>query len=132
GQANGVSRLHGAISRQMWQEVWPSKPVDEVPITSITNGIHIPTWIAGELHYVFEKYLGPDWLNHTDDAAIWQRVVEIPDSELWQVHLALKRKLMGFLRDRVRRNWIDGRNDPTQVLTSGTLLDPEALTIGFA
>ena len=132
GQANGVSQLHGAVSRRMWQEVWSSEAADEVPITSITNGIHIPTWIAGELHYIFDKYLGPDWRERSDALAVWQRIAEVPDAELWPVHMALKRKLMGFLQDRVRRNWIDGRNDPTQVLTSGTLLDPEALTIGFA
>ncbi|HEX6384393.1 MAG TPA: alpha-glucan family phosphorylase, partial [Anaerolineae bacterium] len=132
GQANGVSQLHAAVSRQMWQEVWPGRPVEEVPITSITNGIHIPTWIAGEMHYIFDKYLGPDWRERRDDPTVWQRIAEVPEQELWQVHVDLKRKLLSFLRDRVRRNWIEGRNDPTQALTSGTLLDPEALTIGFA
>lgn len=132
GQANGVSQLHAAVSRQMWQEVWPGRPVEEVPITSITNGIHIPTWIAGEMHYIFDKYLGPDWRERRDDPTVWQRIDEVPEQELWQVHVDLKRKLLSFLRDRVRRNWIEGRNDPTQALTSGTLLDPEALTIGFA
>ena len=132
GQANGVSKLHGEVSRQMWQKVWPSKSADEVPISSITNGIHIPTWVAGEMHYIFDKYLGPEWRENRDDPTLWQRIVEVPDEELWEVHLTLKRKLVGYLRERVRTRWVDGRNDPTQVLTSGTLLDPEALTIGFA
>ena len=132
GQSNAVSQLHGKISRKMWQKVWPGKSVDDVPIISITNGVHVPTWIASDLHDLFDKYLGPEWGERHDDPAVWQRLVDIPDKELWEVHLLLKRMLMGFLRERVRRRWVDGRNDPTQVLTSGTLLDPAALTIGFA
>ncbi|MEZ4590271.1 MAG: alpha-glucan family phosphorylase [Chloroflexota bacterium] len=132
GQSNGVSKLHGEVSREMWQEVWPDKPVNQVPISSITNGVHVSTWVAGEIHNVFDKYLGPSWLEQQDNDAIWQRLAEAPDEELWQVHLDLKRKLMSYLRERVRRRWVNGSNDPTQVLTSGTLLDPEALTIGFA
>ncbi len=132
GQSNGVSKLHGQVSREMWQEVWPSKPVDQVPIKGITNGIHVMTWIAREMHQLFSKYLGPDWQRRQDDQAVWQRLDDIPDEELWFLHQHLKRKLLGFLRERVRQRWVDGRNDPTQVLTSGTLLDPEALTIGFA
>ncbi len=132
GQSNGVSKLHGEVSRKMWQEVWPLKSLEEVPISSITNGVHIPTWVAGEMHNIYDKYLGPDWREQRDDPAIWQRLEDVPDAELWHVHQLLKRKLMSFLRERTRRRWIDGRNDPTQVLTSGTLLDPEALTIGFA
>ena len=132
GQSNGVSKLHGQVSREMWQEVWPSKPVEEVPIKGITNGIHAMTWIAREMHQLFSKYLGPNWQHRQDDPALWQRLDDIPDEELWFLHQHLKRKLLGFLRERVRKRWVDGRNDPTQVLTSGTLLDPEALTIGFA
>lgn len=131
-KCNGVSKLHGQVSRKMWQEVWPDKPVDDVPITSITNGIHVPTWVAGEMHYIFDKYLGPEWRTRHDDPILWQRIAEVPDKELWDVHLALKHKLMNFLRGRVRWRWVAGRNDPTQVLTGGPLLDPEALTIGFA
>jgi starch phosphorylase len=132
GQCNGVSQLHGEVSRKMWQEVWPTKPVAEVPIKAITNGIHVSTWIAREMNQLFNKYLGPDWLQRQDDPAIWDRLDEVPDEEMWFLHQHLKRKLLGYLRERVRRRWVDGRNDPTQVLTSGTLLDPEALTIGFA
>lgn len=132
GQANGVSKLHGEVSRNMWQVVWPDKQPEDIPISSITNGIHIPTWVAGEMHYIFDKYLGPSWRENRDDPTLWQRIAEVPDRELWEVHLVLKRKLMGYFREKVRARWVDGSNDPTQVLTSGTLLDPEALTIGFA
>lgn len=132
GQANGVSKLHGKVSREMWNVVWPERDTEDVPISSITNGIHIPTWVAGEIHYIFNKYLGPGWREDRDDFTLWQRIAEVPDKELWDVHLVLKRKLLGYLREKVRSRWVEGSNDPTQVLTSGTLLDPEALTIGFA
>jgi starch phosphorylase len=132
GQSNGVSRLHGDVSRKMWQKVWSAPSADDVPIRAITNGVHVPTWVAGEIHYLLDKYMGPEWREQRDDSKLWQRLEEVPDSELWETHLTLKRKLLRYLRESVRVRWIDGRNDPTQVLTNGTLLDPEALTIGFA
>ncbi len=132
GQANAVSQLHGDVSRKMWQEVWPEKEVAEVPIVAITNGVHLPTWISSEISTVYDKYLGPDWVTRQDDPALWQRLADMPDNELWDIHTIMKHKLMDFLRARARRRWVDGFNDPTQVMTGGTLLDPDALTIGFA
>ena len=132
-KSNGVSELHGQVSREMWQGVWPElSEVNKVPITSVTNGVHVPTWIAGELGMLFAKYLGADWIDRHDDPVLWQRIVDIPSEELWEVHMLLKYKLMRFLRSQARRSWIGGQSDPTQVLTTGTMLDPEALTIGFA
>lgn len=132
GQSNGVSKLHGKVSREMWESVWPGKPEDEVPIGSITNGIHVPTWVAGEMHRLYDDYLGPTWLAHHDDPAVWQKVRDIPDAALWQAHLTLKRKLVHFLQEQERRRWLNGEHDATQVMVGGSLLDPEALTIGFA
>ena len=132
GQCNGVSKLHGQVSREMWQHVFPGKTVDEVPISSVTNGIHVPTWIVSDLNKLYNKYLGPDWIEQQDDPKLWQRLDEMPLKVLWQAHTQLKYKLMYFLRSRSRARWVEGNYDPTQILTSGTLLDPEALTIGFA
>lgn len=132
GLVNGVSELHGRVSREMWQEVWPDKPAEETPITSITNGIHVPTWISSELSYVFDKNLDTNWREEHDNPSVWAKLADMPDAELWGVHTHLKQKLMSYLRQQVRRRWVDGTNDPTQILTGGTLLDPEALTIGFA
>lgn len=132
GQSNAVSKLHGEVSRKMWHEVWPQKRVDEVPITSITNGVHVPSWISSEMSQLYAKYLGPDWSERHDDPTLWEKLADVPAAELWEMHMHLKRKMVGFLREHVRRRWIDGRNDPTQILTGGTLLDPDALTIGFA
>jgi starch phosphorylase len=132
GRRNGVSRLHGHVSRQMWHGLWPEKTVDEVPITHVTNGVHSPTWIAPALDRLYAKYLGPDWLQHHDDPALWERLRDVPDEELWQVHTQLKNKLFNFMRERARRGWMEEESGPTRVLTSGTLLNPDALTIGFA
>ena len=132
GLANGVSKLHGEISRKMWQSVWPERPEADVPITHVTNGIHVPTWLPMEMHQLFRRYLGPDWVEKHDDPAIWERLNDVPDDELWALHMSLKRKMVGYFQELARRRWIDGTNDPTQVMTSGTFLDPEALTIGFA
>jgi glycogen phosphorylase len=129
---NGVSREHGRVSRHMWRNLWPDIPEERTPIRSITNGIHIPTWIAPEMNQLFSKYLGPEWAHHSDNSAVWHRVTEIPDGELWAVRQMQKRKLMGFIRERARAGWMQQRLDATQVLAGGTLLDPEALTIGFA
>ncbi len=132
GQSNAVSQLHGEVSRKMWQGVWSEKSVNDVPIIGITNGVHLPTWISSEISDAYSKYLGPNWIDNQDDPALWRRLSEMPDRELWDLHLMLKRKLMNFLRSRARRRWVAGVNDATQVMNGGTLLDPDALTIGFA
>ncbi len=129
---NGVSREHGRVSRVMWKPLWPGLTEEQIPIRSVTNGVHSPTWIAPEMSHLYAKYLGPDWVERCDDPAIWHRAVDMPDTELWAVRLTLKRKLISFIRERARGGWIQGHLDSSQVLASGTLLDPEALTIGFA
>ena len=132
GQANGVSKLHGQISRNMWRNVWPDKAPEETPITHVTNGVHLPTWLPSEAAELYRKYFGPNWIESHDDPAVWERIYDIPDEELWELHQGLKRKMVSFFRERVRRSWVEGRNDPTHIVTSGTMLDPDALTIGFA
>ena len=128
---NGVSREHGRVSRAMFTGLWPDLPEDRVPIHSVTNGIHIPTWIAPELDQLYSKYLGPQWKDQSDDQALWHRVLEVPDPELWEVRQFLKRKLLNFMRQRARSGWIHGSLDASQVLASGALFEPYALTIGF-
>jgi starch phosphorylase len=132
GQRNGVSKLHGEVSRRMWQSVWPDKPTGEVPISHVTNGIHVPAWIGGAMNRIYRKYLGPDWIEQHDDPALWERILEVPDEELWDAHLHLKRKLMALMRERARRRRIEGLMTPEQVLCAGTFLDPDALIVGFA
>ncbi|HIE39740.1 MAG TPA: alpha-glucan family phosphorylase [Anaerolineales bacterium] len=129
---NGVSRLHGEVSRRMWQTLWPDRPEAEVPIVHITNGVHLPSWISGPLGRLFRKYLGHDWQERHDDPDLWERLDDVPDEELWALHEDQKRKMMAFIRERARRRRISGEMDPDQVLAAGAFLDPEALTIGFA
>jgi starch phosphorylase len=132
GRRNGVSRLHGEVSRQMFQSLWPDKPAEQVPISHITNGIHVPSWVGGAMNTIYRKHLGPDWANRHDDLALWERILDVPDGELWAAHLHLKRKLMSLIRERARRRRIARRLDAEQVLCAGTFLDPDALIIGFA
>ena len=129
---NGVSKIHGQVSKQMWHELWPDKPVDEVPITYITNGVHTRTWLARRLALLYRRYLGPDWYEHIDDEEMWQRVDLIPDADLWRVRRHLKRKLVAYMVNRARDAWQAGSVHPVQTVASGVLLDPYALTIGFA
>jgi starch phosphorylase len=132
GQTNGVSEIHGRVSRQMWQSVWPGWPVEEVPIKSITNGVHVPSWTSTGLKELFAQYLGASWEAAHDDQRLWDRLAELPDDSLWAEHQKLKAKLLALVDQRIRQQWRSGGLQPSQVLASGALLDPEALTIGFA
>jgi starch phosphorylase len=131
-QHNGVSELNGDVSRQMWRFLWPDRSEEEIPIQTVTNGIHTPTWLAGRLKRLYDEYLGPQWVEQIDDPAIWDKVVDIPDEALWAVRKHLKRQLASFIRERARQRWMRGGTHPVQVVASGVLLDPRALTIGFA
>ena len=97
---NAVSRLHRHVSQQMWEGLWPKLPVWEVPITSITNGVHLPTWINGDLAGIYDQYLQPDWREGHFDAKLWDQIGEIPDAELWEAHRRRKRRLIAFIRER--------------------------------
>ena len=128
---NAVSQLHGKITRRMWQGLWPEVKEDETPISHITNGIHVPTWVAPEMSRFYEKHLGQDVSKRYDDANIRGPVLNIPDEELWAVRQILKRKLMGAMVERARQCSTERECTARQVLAMGALLDPEVLTIGF-
>ncbi|MEA3376947.1 MAG: alpha-glucan family phosphorylase [Chloroflexota bacterium] len=132
GRHNAVSELHGEVSRRMWQSLWPEKEEDEIPIDHVTNGIHVPSWIGGAMHRLYRRHVSPDWVDRHDDPMLWERIMDVPDEELWNAHVHLKGKLMTFMRERSRTRRIEGAMTPEQVLCSGTFLDPDALTIGFA
>ena len=129
---NGVSKRHGEVSRRMWQSLWPDRAEEDVPIDHITNGVHVPTWIEPKMELLFNKHLGPDWLDDHDNPIIWEMVDKIPDEELWKTHFWLKMKLIDAIRERSRKRWTRDRVNPSIVLTGGTLLDPSVLTLGFA
>lgn len=129
---NGVSKRHGEISRHMWQSLWPDVPEEKIQIDYITNGVHVPTWIEPKIEMLFNRFLGADWLENHDNHLIWELVEDIPNKELWQLHYRLKMKLINFIHDRARQRWVENRVSPANVVAGGTLLDPSALTIGFA
>ena len=132
GAVNGVSQLHGEVTKQMWQSIWPGTPYEKLPIKSITNGVHVPTWISSEISALLEKHLGADWLDRHDDPAFCDRVLEIPDEELWAARQALRTFLFSFIRERARQRWTNEGAAAARIVASGTMFDHFALTIGFA
>jgi starch phosphorylase len=132
GSTNAVSQLHGEVTRAMFAPMWPDIPEAERPVAAITNGVHMPTWISGELSDLFATYLGTDWLERHDDPSLWEGVLTIPDKELWAVRQSLRRYLFTFVRERARQRWMVEHVGIPRVVAAGTLLEPDALTIGFA
>ncbi|MEM7125849.1 MAG: alpha-glucan family phosphorylase [Chloroflexota bacterium] len=129
---NGVSKLHGHVSRDMWQFLWPETPPIHVPIDHVTNGIHVKTWLAPELRELYTKALGPNWLNEVDSAETWNQIGQLPNAELWSVHQARKERMIHFARERVALQFIRHGEGPRRVASTADLLDPGALTLGFA
>jgi len=133
GQHNGVSALHGDVSRKMWQFLWPGVDADEVPIDSVTNGIHSPSWIAPEMDALFKRYVSKDWAEHVDEQKMWDTGIhEIPDAALWQVHMQRKEALIAYARKRLSDHHLRLGEGLHQMAEFGDMLDPEALIIGFA
>jgi starch phosphorylase len=132
GYSNGVSRLHGKVSREMWKEVWPHFPTEDVPIDHITNGVHIPSWISNDMAYLYYRYLGPEWNEDPDSAAVWARVLDMPDSELWRAHERRRARLISFVRNRLAAQLKRRGASPDTIKHAQEVLNDEALTIVFA
>ena len=132
GAVNGVSQLHGEVTKQMWQSIWPGTPYEKLPIKAITNGVHVPTWMSSEIAALLEKHLGGDWRDRHDDPALCDRVLDIPDEELWAARQSLREFLFSFIRERARQRWTDEGAAAASIIASGTMFDHHALTIGFA
>ncbi|MGB5985844.1 MAG: alpha-glucan family phosphorylase, partial [Desulfobacterales bacterium] len=120
---NAVSLRHGEVSRKMWRDLWPEREVSAVPIGSVTNGIHLPTWLEPKLKLLFDRYLDSGWMEDQDNPAIWQFIDKIPDNELWQTHYWLKIKLIDVIRERCRQRWVTDRAGPSILLSGGAMLD---------
>jgi glycogen phosphorylase len=130
--SNGVSKMHGEVSRSMFQEVWPDIPHPEIPIRSVTNGVHVRSWLSYEMAHLFDRYLGPRWPDRPVDQSIWQHVDDIPDAELWRSHERLREQLVVECRRVLRRQLQRRGAPPAETASAEEVLDPEALTIGFA
>jgi len=130
--ANGVSALHGRITRKSWQVLWPHRREDEVPVGHITNGVHVRTWLAPAMQDLYTRHIGSDWRNHLSDPQMWARIDSVHDAELWETHRVLKAALVHFVRRKVSEQRQRAGYPAELVAAAGTALDPEALTIGFA
>lgn len=129
---NGVSKLHGEVSRDMWKDIWPHVTIEDVPISSITNGIHIPSWISAEMADLYERYLGPKWKEDPDNQKVWERIDEIPDAELWSTHQRRRERLVAFARRRLVKQLKSRGGKAGDIQRAMETLHPDALTIGFA
>jgi starch phosphorylase len=131
---NGVSRKHGEVSRALWHRLFPASAVEDVPITSVTNGVHTPTWVAPLIRALLEKYVGEDWASTcTHNRERWRAGIEsIPDEELWLAHRLLKQRLVAFVRHRSLHARLQRNESRDYTEAARILFDPEALTIGFA
>jgi len=130
--ANGVSRLHGKISRQMWQNIWPNLPEDETPITHVTNGVHARSWLSPDLMFMLNRYLGSRWQQSTTDHAVWEAVHDAPDDELWRIHEQRRQRLIVWARRKLKTQLQARGAAADTVRKTIDALDPSALTVGFA
>jgi starch phosphorylase len=130
--ANGVSRRHGQVAREMWNPMWPRRSVEDVPIGHVTNGVHIPSWIGGPMRELLDRYLGEDWFERAADPKTWEPVDDIPDEELWNARSRQRADLVRFVRERSPIDRL-GRNDVREYVDAAArAFDPDVLTLGFA
>ncbi len=129
---NGVSRLHGKVSRSMWRNIWPTLPIHEIPIEHITNGIQTLSWTSDEMMRLLNRYLGPRWIDNPADDTIWKNIDRVPDSELWRCRERLRERLVGFARNKQKEQLLNRGLSPKEAAKADSVLNPEALTIGFA
>jgi len=132
GHINAVSSLHKPVSQKLWYDLWPAIPVEDVPIVAITNSIHVPSWIPGGTHTLFDRYLGPDWPEDPDNVKVWHRVAEIPDLELWTTHERRRQRLISFCRQRLQQQLTRRGVPSVEASKAKEVLDPDALTIVWA
>ncbi len=129
---NGVSRVNAEVIQRMWEPLLNENGENACDVKTVNNGVHISTWIAPDMAKLLARYFGKDWLENHHDIALWDKVFAIPDEELWNVREAQRRYMIRFLRERARQLWVEEGASAAQVVASGTLIDPAALTIGFA
>lgn len=132
GEANGVSKLHGAVSRKMWGDLYPEVPFKEIPIDSITNGVHTRSYVSTEMSALFDRYLGPRWITNPGDQTVWEKIDLIPMEELWRTHERRRERLVAFARMRLEMQLKARNAPPSEIARAQEVLNPEFLTIGFA
>ena len=128
---NAVSKLHGEVSRRMWQGIWKGVPEKEVPIGHVTNGVHYRSWVSNEINLLYDRYLGPKWREEPADVRLWHRVQAIPGVELWRTHERRRERLVAYARRKLRAQLASRGASQTEINEADEVLSPDALTIGF-
>jgi len=132
GNINGVSELHSHVSRKMWSFGWKSVPIEEIPIKYITNGVHIRSHISHDIDDLYIRYLGDGWINNPVDFSVWNKINKIPDIELWRTHERRRERLVAFARENLQKQLTRQGAPNSEIIKASEVLDPNALTIGFA
>jgi len=130
-RANAVSALHGQTTRRMWANLWPWRAEEEIPIGHITNGVHIPSWLAWQMQILYDKHFPPDWRNRMGEPEVWQMIHQVDPGELWETHYALKNQLLAFVRRRLSRQLRRIKASEEEIEEARNVLDPDVLTLGF-
>lgn len=131
-EANGVAQLHGDVSREMWNWMYPNLPEHEVPIGAVTNGIHVQTWLSREMGTLYDRYLDPNWRKRDYLKEVWQGIEGVPDGELWRTHSRRRERLVAFCRTRLKEQMVNRGASSAEIASADEVLNPDALTIGFA
>jgi starch phosphorylase len=129
---NGVARQHGEVSRQLWHSLWPQHRTEDVPIGSVTNGVHLPTWMSNPLRQLLDRHFGEGWLERESEPGFWEGVLTLDDVEVWGLHSEMKDALIAYIREEARRRWAERWKEAAHVVGAGTLISPGAFVIGFA
>ncbi len=131
-EVNGVSWLHGKVSQQMFQPIWKGYSAEESHVGYVTNGVHLPTWATSEWKNFYKETFGPDYLNHQQDPQYWEKIYDVNDDKIWELRTTLKKKLLNYIREDFRENWLKNQGDPSRIVSVLERINPNALLIGFA
>ena len=130
-EANGVSWLHGEVSKKMFSPVWPGYFPEELHVDYVTNGVHMPTWAASDWKKVYKKYLPKEWINDQSNLEMWKAYADIPDAVIWETRIGLKRKMMDYIKEKFREDWMKSQGDPARIVRALNEMKPDNLIIGF-
>lgn len=130
-EANGVSYLHGIVSRHMFQPVWPGYFPEELHVGHVTNGVHLPTWTAKEMKELYEKTFDKNFYDDQSNHEIWSKIHSVPDEQIWKLRMAMKKRLINYVREQMKEGWIKNQKAPSAIMSVVDQINPDALLVGF-
>ena len=130
-EVNGVSKLHGWVSQKMFAPIWQGYYPEESHVGYVTNGVHLPTWTSTEFRRIYDKYFDASFMSDQSNEEIWHDIYQVPDAEIWETRMALKKKLVAYIREKFTENWLKNQGDPSRVMSLLERINPNALMIGF-